>query len=88
LSAAEIVAPNGSVIGIDLAPGMIEVARSRAANRGLKNVEFQEADAESLPFEDRSFDAVLCHYATGLNLTYPLKIKKEDQRILFSVNQP
>jgi len=61
LSAAEMVAPNGSVTGIDLAPGMIEIGRSRAAQRGLKNIEFRESDAENLPFADRSFDIVLCH---------------------------
>jgi ubiquinone/menaquinone biosynthesis C-methylase UbiE len=81
LSAAEIVAPNGSVIGIDLAPGMIEIARSRAANRGLKNVEFQEADAESLPFEDRSFDAVLCHLGL-IHFTDRGKALKEMWRVL------
>jgi ubiquinone/menaquinone biosynthesis C-methylase UbiE len=61
LKAAEMVAPSGSVIGVDLAPGMIEMARSRVAEKGLKNIEFREADAESLPFENRSFDTVLCH---------------------------
>jgi SAM-dependent methyltransferase len=45
LSAAQMVIPDGSVIGIDLAPGMIEIARSRAAEKGLKNIEFREADA-------------------------------------------
>jgi ubiquinone/menaquinone biosynthesis C-methylase UbiE len=81
LSAAERVAPNGSVIGIDLASGMIEIARSRAADRGLKNVEFREADAEKLPFEDRSFDTVLCHLGL-IHFTDRLEALKEMRRVL------
>lgn len=47
---------------IDLAPGMIELAKEKAGKRGLKNVTFQEADGESLPFPDESFDTVLCNH--------------------------
>jgi ubiquinone/menaquinone biosynthesis C-methylase UbiE len=81
LSAAETVAPNGLVIGIDLAPGMIEMARVRAADRGLKNVEFREADAETLPFEDRFFDTVLCHLGL-IHFTDRAKALKEMGRVL------
>jgi ubiquinone/menaquinone biosynthesis C-methylase UbiE len=81
LGAAERVAPNGSVIGIDLATGMIEMARLRAADRGLKNVEFREADAEALPFEDRSFDTVLCHLGL-IHFTDRMKSLKEMGRVL------
>ncbi len=81
LSAAQMVIPDGSVIGIDLAPGMIEMARSRAAEKGLKNVEFREADAEALPFEDRSFDAVLCHLGL-IHFTDRAKALKEMGRVL------
>ena len=37
---------------------MLEVGRARAAARGLSGVDFVEANAEKLPFADRSFDAV------------------------------
>jgi SAM-dependent methyltransferase len=45
------------VWGLDLAPGLIETARRRAADEGL-DVRFDVGDAETLPYEDASFDAV------------------------------
>jgi ubiquinone/menaquinone biosynthesis C-methylase UbiE len=59
LRAAGMVAPGGQVTGIDIASGMIELARARALKSGINNVNFREGDAESLPFPDESFDAVL-----------------------------
>jgi SAM-dependent methyltransferase len=44
------------VVGVDRVPELLELARERA--RGLANVSFVEGDAESLPFEDASFDLV------------------------------
>jgi SAM-dependent methyltransferase len=46
------------VISTDYVPAMLEGGRKRAKAEGLK-IEFQEADAEDLPFADESFDAVL-----------------------------
>src|SRR5206468_38043 len=43
---------------VDINPDMLEVGRARAAARGLSGVDFVEANAEKLPFRDRSFDAV------------------------------
>lgn len=45
LAAAEAVGPTGSVLGVDLSADELDVARVRAAQRGLDNVEFREADA-------------------------------------------
>lgn len=48
------------VAGVDTSPGMIEAARDRAEKEGVEDlVSFRAADACRLPFEDRSFDAVL-----------------------------
>jgi ubiquinone/menaquinone biosynthesis C-methylase UbiE len=52
--------PNGRVVITDLAEGMLQVAAEKAAREGLTNVEFKEADANALPFEDASFDGVSC----------------------------
>jgi ubiquinone/menaquinone biosynthesis C-methylase UbiE len=46
------------VTGIDLTPELLEQGRRRAAAEHL-NIDFQEGDAESLPFDDVSFDTVL-----------------------------
>ncbi len=51
LLAARLVGPAGRVIGVDLAPAMIERARQGAAEAGLGNVEFRPGDLEALPVE-------------------------------------
>ncbi len=48
-----------SVIGIDMTPEMLDKARAGAAERGVANVDFVEAEAERLPFDDASFDVVI-----------------------------
>lgn len=60
IPAAEIVGPTGSVIGVDLAENLLQLARAKAKERGLQNVEFQSGDMTNLVFEDGSFDAVVC----------------------------
>jgi len=45
-------------VGVDYVPALLERARERAAAEGYE-IEFVEGDAEALPFEDGSFDAVL-----------------------------
>jgi SAM-dependent methyltransferase len=44
-------------VGVDYVPSLLERARGRAEAEGL-SVGFVEGDAEALPFEDASFDAV------------------------------
>jgi SAM-dependent methyltransferase len=46
------------VIGLDLTPRLLAIARERAADAGV-SVDWVEGDAEELPFEDGSFDAVI-----------------------------
>ena len=60
IPAAEIVGPEGSVIGVDLAANLLELARNKAKQRGLENIEFQSGDMTRLPFDENSFDAVVC----------------------------
>lgn len=60
VTAARRVGPEGRVLATDIAPGMLEVGRERAAELGLDNVEFREADAEALELPGERFDAILC----------------------------
>jgi SAM-dependent methyltransferase len=46
------------VTGVDIAPNLIKQARENAARDGLR-IQFDEGDAEALPYEDASFDAVV-----------------------------
>jgi ubiquinone/menaquinone biosynthesis C-methylase UbiE len=55
---ARDVAPDGAIVGIDLAPGMIELAR-REAPPGLP-VRFELMDMEDLRFPDAHFDGAVC----------------------------
>ncbi|HVF22913.1 MAG TPA: methyltransferase domain-containing protein, partial [Pyrinomonadaceae bacterium] len=59
LTIAETVGPNGSVMCTDAVAEMVAAAEAEAKRRGLTNVEFRECVAESLPFDDNSFDAVV-----------------------------
>ncbi len=59
LVAAQMVAPDGRVTGIDMTPEMLAKARASATEMGLANVEFVEGEAEDMPFEDASLDVVI-----------------------------
>ena len=62
--AAEQVAPGGSVTGVDISEGMLDVAREKAALHGVgETVSFQLGDMHELPFPDGRFDAIACSYA-------------------------
>jgi ubiquinone/menaquinone biosynthesis C-methylase UbiE len=58
-AAANRVGPAGHVVGVDLNPAMIGVARSLPAPIGAP-IEWIERSALDLPLEDASFDVVLC----------------------------
>ena len=68
LALAEAVAPRGHVTATDLVPDYLVTAKKIAEERGLTNITFQQANAEALPFPDRTFDVVtsrlgLMHFA-------------------------
>ena len=60
LPAAEAVGPKGTVIGVDLAKQLLDLARTKATQRQLTNVEFEFGDMLSMRFPPASFDAVVC----------------------------
>ena len=62
LTAAQAAGPEGRVIATDPAPEMLAYGRERAADRGLDNVEFIEANAASLDFSEGAFDAALSRW--------------------------
>jgi arsenite methyltransferase len=59
LIAAQMVGPQGRVIGIDMTGSMLARARQSAATMGLENVELHRSLIESLPVEDASVDVVI-----------------------------
>jgi ubiquinone/menaquinone biosynthesis C-methylase UbiE len=56
-TAQERVGSEGSVTGLDINPAMLAVAQSQSAE-----VQFIRGSALALPFDDGSFDAVLCQF--------------------------
>jgi SAM-dependent methyltransferase len=62
LTLAERVGPDGEVTATDLVPEMLAAAEDAARARGLRNIRFQQADAEALPFPDAHFDVVTCRF--------------------------
>lgn len=58
------VAPHvAAVTAYDLSAQMLQVVAASAAERGLDNIAVQQGRAESLPFADASFDAVVSRYS-------------------------
>ncbi len=56
----EQVGTEGSVVGLDVNDGMLTVARSQSIPSA--QIEYRQGAAESLPFEDNSFDAVVSQF--------------------------
>jgi SAM-dependent methyltransferase len=60
----EAIAPHvGRVVGADLTPEMLAVARRRLRDHGVDRVALARADAARLPFADDSFDLTFCRFA-------------------------
>src|SRR5688500_1733522 len=60
--AAPNVGPTGSVAGLDASSAMLSVARAMAAKEGL-TIDWDEGQAEALPYPDECFDQVLSQFA-------------------------
>jgi ubiquinone/menaquinone biosynthesis C-methylase UbiE len=51
------------VVSVDLSQAMLAQGEHLAAERGLTNVEFRQADVESLPFDGGTFDLIVSRYS-------------------------
>ena len=66
LIAANLVGPEGEVIGVDMTSEMLEKANSNAKTVGAKNVSFKRGYIEDLPVEDEWADVVISNGAINL----------------------
>lgn len=82
------LSPGVRIVATDLVPGMIDLAASKNMSA---RVSFQQADAMALPFDDESFDAVLCQFGV---MFFPdkeaafretLRVLKPGGRFVFAV---
>ena len=60
--AAARAATAGHVLGVDLSGPLLDVARRLAADEGLRNVDFHQADAQSHPFPAAAFDLCISRF--------------------------
>jgi len=82
LTIAKIVGAGGRVVGVDLSPDMLEVARERIASQEIENVTFQLNDDDNLPaFPDDSFDAAVCRFGL-IFMPNPVAVLRGIRRIL------
>jgi arsenite methyltransferase len=65
--AAEKVGVSGQVIGLDMTPEMIQLARENARKMGATNVEFRLGEMERMPLEGNSVDVVISNCVINLS---------------------
>lgn len=66
LAAAAEVGSGGRVVGVDMTPEMVRLARRHAADAGVAIVHFLLAEIECLPFPDATFDVVMSNCVINL----------------------
>lgn len=74
--AADALARGATVVGVDVAPKMVALARER-----VPGATFHEGDAQALPFPDEQFDSVLCCFGL-LHFAEPARALREAARVL------
>jgi SAM-dependent methyltransferase len=79
--AAELIQPGGVLISSDGAEAMVDVARARARELGIDNVEFRQLELEWIDLPAASVDAAVCRW--GLMLTVdPAAALRECRRVI------
>jgi len=71
----------GSIVGVDILPSWLDIARQRAQNSHTDNVEFKVMNIESLELPDRSFDHVVSNFVLCCSFQYD-RVVKEAYRVL------
>jgi arsenite methyltransferase len=79
--AARQVGHTGRVIGVDMTPEMISLARGNAVKVGLNYVEFRLGDIEQLPVDDESIDVIMSNCVINLAPNKPA-VFREAFRVL------
>jgi SAM-dependent methyltransferase len=65
--AARAVGPTGTVIGVDMTPDMVTLARANARKVNATNVDFRLGEIEHLPVADGSVDVILSNCVINLS---------------------
>jgi SAM-dependent methyltransferase len=79
--AAELIKPGGTLMSSDATEAMLEIARGRARQMGIDNVEFRQLQLEWIDMETATVDAILCRWGVMLILDPPAAVQ-EMRRVL------
>ena len=59
---AHQVGPSGSIVGVDLSSAMLKAAEDDAHAAGLRNIRFENCDAQTHEFQERGFDFAVSQF--------------------------
>jgi ubiquinone/menaquinone biosynthesis C-methylase UbiE len=79
--AAELIQPGGKLISSDATEAMLSIARRRASELGVRNVEFKQLELEWIDLPTATVDAVLVRFGVMLALD-PAAALREIRRVL------
>lgn len=71
------------ILAIDIASGMLEIAKQKAIKQGVENIDFRQASVEELDVAEQSLDAVL-----GLSILHLLEDKEQVIAQVFKMLKP
>ena len=70
-----------AVVGVDMTPAMIDLARTEAAAAGLTNVELRLGDVAKLDLPDGAFDGAICRFSFH-HIPLPTRVLAEMARVV------
>lgn len=79
--AREHVGENGYVIGVDMTPDMVKLARKNATKSGYTNIDFRLGEIEHLPVADASVDVIISNCVINLSVDKK-QVFKDAYRVL------
>ena len=65
--ASQVVGPEGRVLGVDMTPDMLDLARRNAATLDYDNVEFHQGEIENIPLPDSLVDVIISNCVINLS---------------------
>lgn len=94
---ARRVAPETTIHGTDLSPGMLDMTRRRLSKAGFSRLDLRQSDARRLPFKDAQFDVVYNAYMldlipesdmAGILAEFKRVLKPSGRLVLLNMSKP